>query len=392
MEGVLGGTGIELGAGSRKRFYPLNLQGGVAALRFFFFQAWTKDEIVQGLVSLEEDVPVTLTEDEDYSAAIRNGRSLIGRLLNPECQNMARMLRTMPKIWKIYERVRGIALSKESFQFIFDLETDMQTVMKHGFWTFDDWGMVMDRWMEYPLTDFLQKASVWIRLHKLPVNYLTLKTIRAVSNPIGHVKDIEFDPTKPHLQEYVRVRVIMDLQQPVRDSKLVNLPNGGSTTVDVEYERVRKKCFHCFRLSHEKQRCPLVKAQKNAGASAAEKGKAIAISPVIHRQHNHDLVGSLMPLLAPSVPPGFVPKSIVAPEVFEQMQLYMNCTDPEERRIREFKMKMALQDFSMNPGAQSSYLRLEDPPMISGVQNKNIGRVFDFRTAETMKEILKQKV
>lgn len=335
-------------------------------------------------MSLEEDVPVTLTEDEDYSAAIRNGRSLIGRLLNPECQNMARMLRMMPKIWKIYERVRGIALSKESFQFIFDLETDMQTVMKHGFWTFDDWGMVMDRWMEFPPTDFLQKASVWIRLHKLPVNYLTLKTIRAVSNPIGHVKDIEFDPTKPHLQEYVRVRVIMDLQQPVRDSKLVNLPNGGSTTVDVEYERVRKKCFHCFRLSHEKQRCPLVKAQKNAGASAAEKGKAIAISPVIHRQHNHDLVGSLMPLLAPSVPPGFAPKSIVAPEVFEQMQLYMNCTDPEERRIREFKMKMALQDLSMNPGAQSSYLRLEDPPMISGVQNKNIGRVFDFRTAETV--------
>lgn len=350
---------------------------------FLFLMDEGLDKFMKAM-SLEEDVPVTLTEDEDYSAAIRNGRSLIGRLLNPECQNMARMLRMMPKIWKIYERVRGIALSKESFQFIFDLETDMQTVMKHGFWTFDDWGMVMDRWMEYPLTDFLQKASVWIRLHKLPVNYLTLKTIRAVSNPIGHVKDIEFDPTKPHLQEYVRVRVIMDLQQPVRDSKLVNLPNGGSTTVDVEYERVRKKCFHCFRLSHEKQRCPLVKAQKNAGASAAEKGKAIAISPVIHRQHNHDLVGSLMPLLAPSVPPGFAPKSIVAPEVFEQMQLYMNCTDPEERRIREFKMKMALQDLSMNPGAQSSYLRLEDPPMISGVQNKNIGRVFDFRTAETV--------
>lgn len=137
-------------------------------------------------------------------------------------------------------------------------------------------------------------------------------------------------------------------------------------------------------MSHEKQRCPLVKAQKNAGASAAEKGKAIAISPVIHRQHNHDLVGSLMPLLAPSIPPGFAPKSIVVPEVFEQMQLYMNCTDPEERRIREFKMKMALQDLSMNPRAQSSYLRLEDPPMISGVQNKNIGRVFDFRTAETV--------
>ena len=241
----------------------------------------------------------------------------------------------------------------------------------------------MDRWMEFPPSDFLKKASVWIRLHKLPVNYLTLKTIRAVSNPIGHVKDIEFDPEKPHLQEYIRVRIILDLQQPVRDTKLLNLPNGGSTTVDVEYERVRKKCFHCLRLSHEKQRCPLYQGLKNKSGNACDKGKGIAITPLVHRQHHPDLVGTLMPLLsAPTVPPGFAPRSVVAPEVFEEMQMYMNCTDPEERRLREYKMKKALQDLSSNPGAQSSYLRLEDQPIISGVQNKNVGRVFDFRTAE----------
>ncbi|KAH0889785.1 hypothetical protein HID58_052214, partial [Brassica napus] len=90
-----------------------------------------------------------------------------------------------------------------------------------------------------------------------------------------------------------------------------------------------------------------------------------------------------MHLLAPSVPPGFPPKFVVAPEVFEQMQLYMDYTNPEERRIREFKMKMTLRDLSSNPGAQSSYLRHEDHPRISGVQNKNLGRVFDFRMAET---------
>ena len=57
------------------------------------------DQVMKAM-SLEEDLPVTLTEDEDFSAAVRNGRSLIGRLLNPECQNMARMLRWMPKIGK----------------------------------------------------------------------------------------------------------------------------------------------------------------------------------------------------------------------------------------------------------------------------------------------------
>ncbi|KAJ4881228.1 Uncharacterized protein Rs2_38283 [Raphanus sativus] len=90
-----------------------------------------------------------------------------------------------------------------------------------------------------------------------------------------------------------------------------------------------------------------------------------------------------MPLLAPTAPPGFPPKSLVAPEVFEEMQYYMNCTDPEERRLREAKMVKALRDLSTNPGAQSSYLRLEDHPIISGVQNKNVGRVFDFRSAQT---------
>ncbi|WZZ01285.1 hypothetical protein YC2023_073613 [Brassica napus] len=111
--------------------------------------------------------------------------------------------------------------------------------------------------------------------------------------------------------------------------------------------------------------------------------KGIEITPLVHRQHHPDLVGTLMPLLsAPTVPPGFAPRSVVAPEVFEEMQMYMNCTDPEERRLREYKMKRALQDLSSNPGAQSSYLRLEDQPTISGVQNKNMGRVFDFRTAE----------
>lgn len=339
-------------------------------------------------MSLEDDKPVVLTDDEDYSAAIRNGKSLIGRLLNPECQNMERMLRTMSKIWRIYERVCGIALLKESFQFIFDLETGLQTVLKHGFWTFEDWGMMMDRWVKFPPPDYLQKASVWIRLLKLPVNNLTLKTTRAISHPIGYVKDIEFDPTKPHLYDYVRVKVIIDLQQPVRDTKSVNLAKGGSFKVDVEYERIRKKCFHCFRLSHEKQRCPILKGVKNKGLARMDKGKGVEITHVVHRKNHTDLVDTLMPLMSQSVPPGFVPRSVVAPEVFEEMHLYMNCTNPEERRIREFRMKEVLRVLSSNPGAQSSYLRLEKHPRISGVQNKELGRVFDFRTAETETERL----
>lgn len=83
-------------------------------------------EILQGM-SLGEDKSIIIPDEEEFCAMDRGGRSILGRLLNPECQNMGRMLRTMPKVWKVYERARGIALTRERFQFIFDLETDIQT-------------------------------------------------------------------------------------------------------------------------------------------------------------------------------------------------------------------------------------------------------------------------
>lgn len=126
--------------------------------------------VMQGM-SLQDDVPIVLPEEDDYSTVERRSRSLLGRLLNPACQNMSRMLRTMTKIWKVYE-----------------------TVLKYGFWTFDDWGMVMERWVEFPPSNFLQSAVVWIRIRNIPVNYLTIKTIDSVAGAIGYVKDSDWNP------------------------------------------------------------------------------------------------------------------------------------------------------------------------------------------------------
>lgn len=126
-------------------------------------------------------------------------------------------------------------------------------------------GVAMERWVETPASNYLQTEKIWVRLHNLPVNYLTLKTIDAVADGVGHVELIEFDPSKPHLLEYVRVQVVLDVNQPLRDKKSMTLPGGRIEYVDVEYERVRKKCYHCLQLSHEKQRCPLLQGSRDKG-------------------------------------------------------------------------------------------------------------------------------
>lgn len=337
--------------------------------------------VLQGMTLEDEDVPIVLPDDEDYSTVERSSRSLLGRLLNPACQNMARMIRTMPKVWRVYERARGIALTKESFQFIFELESDLQMVLKFGFWTFEDWGLALERWVESPPSNYLQTAPIWLRISNIPVNYLTVKTIDSVAGAIGYVKDIEWDPEKPLLNNYIRVRVVMDLNLPVRDKKCLTLPKGaGSVMIDVEYERIRKKCYHCFRLSHEKQACPLLKNTQPGIGKGRQQQHSPSLQRLSQRQHNNSLAQDIMPLLAPTIPPGFsAPSGLIAPEVFEQMQLYMNCLDPEERRIREFRMKKALDELSKDSIAQRAGLRMEDAPRVLKQCNKDKGLVFDYR-------------
>lgn len=218
---------------------------------------------------------------------------------------------------------------------------------------------------------------------QIPVNYLTIKTIDAVEGAIGYVKVIEWNPEKSLLQDYVRAQVVMDLSLPVREKKSVTLPKGGGTAVvDVDYERIRKKCFHCFRLSHEKHACRLLKGNPSGSAKGKEKHNAVNLQRLTQRQHNSTLSQDIMSLFAPSIPPGFEPPAgLIAPEVFEQMQLYMNCIDPEERRIREFRMKKALDDLSQDSIAQRAGLRIEEAPVLSCRLNKDKGLVFDFNRA-----------
>lgn len=80
-------------------------------------------------MSLQEDEPLTLPNDPRFRVVDENETRLLGRLLNPECQSMARMIEYMPTAWRVSGKVRGIALSRDRFQFIFQREEDLLTVL-----------------------------------------------------------------------------------------------------------------------------------------------------------------------------------------------------------------------------------------------------------------------
>lgn len=64
----------------------------------------------------------------------------------------------------------------------------------------------------------------------------------------------------------------------------------------------------------------------------------------------------------------------------------MHCTDPEEHRINEYKMKKMLENLSKNLIAQQSSLRLEVAPTITNNLDKDKGKVFDVSYVEAVND------
>lgn len=102
----------------------------------------------------DDDTPFTIPDLPQYYSTERNSNSLIGRLLNPEHQNMASPILDMPRKWQKHNRVRGITLTRERFQFIFTHAHDLEEVLDKGMQTYNDWSLAIENGLRIPLRAF----------------------------------------------------------------------------------------------------------------------------------------------------------------------------------------------------------------------------------------------
>lgn len=163
----------------------------------------------------------------------------------PNTKKMADLILEMPRKWQLYDIVRGVALSKERFQFIFKYEQDLEEILNRGAHTFEYWSIAVERWVENPPPTYLQYLTLWVQMRNVPVNHYTMKALMALGEFAGQVIVVAFDLDKPQINDYVRVQVLFDIAKALRRSKTVNLPGGGSVNTLYDYERIQKRCYPC---------------------------------------------------------------------------------------------------------------------------------------------------
>lgn len=203
-----------------------------------------------------EDEIVNLPFDLCEEAANETRFSLIVKPTNPRRQNLRAILSTMPRLWGVGEEVSGRILENKKIQFLFQSEESMLSVLRRGPWSFNDWMCVTQKWTPLHSDDDLKRIPFWVQVRGIPLNFLTHRMVTSIGENLGHFLETDFAGDGAVLVDYVRIRLLWHIDQPLRFQRLFQF--GDETALlKFRYEKLRNFCSLCGLMTHDETECPL---------------------------------------------------------------------------------------------------------------------------------------
>lgn len=145
-----------------------------------------------------------------------NTLSVIVHCLNPYVHKVGGLVKALPPIWGMEERVRGRGVGENRVQFIFTSENDLQHVLSKGPWFVNGWMVSMDQWNPNPPPEYLQRIPFWIRVRGLPIHMLKREIVESLLGPLGEVGPVEIHAKASNSLEYVRAKVNINTEEPLQ--------------------------------------------------------------------------------------------------------------------------------------------------------------------------------
>ncbi|KAL0706522.1 LOW QUALITY PROTEIN: hypothetical protein Bca4012_072948 [Brassica carinata] len=181
-------------------------------------------------------------------------KTIIGRCMNPEAQDVKALIVMLPKIWKVEDRVAGTDLGLGKFQFDFVEEEDIETVLKSQPFHFDYWMVALARWQPKMPRDFPAAIPFWIKILGVPLEFWDAPTFQSIGDALGETVEVDLD--------YGRIKVIIDTRKELSFDTTVDFiggefHEGDEAFISLNYEKLFGFCETCLSLSHSVDYCPL---------------------------------------------------------------------------------------------------------------------------------------
>lgn len=190
--------------------------------------------------------------------------TLIGRVTNKSIQKVWSLIPFFTEHWKTEFKPIGADLGNGMFQFQFEREADLLSVLEQRPYHYARWMVIIQRWEPTVSPSFPSLIPFWIKVQGLPVHLWTEATIKCIGEDIGLYEKAEITAVS------ARMRVHIDGCLPLIKSSVVEFPNGDEVTTTLFYERLDKHCTKCLRLDHDIKECLVARAEAKALKASQE--------------------------------------------------------------------------------------------------------------------------
>ena len=125
-------------------------------------------------------------------------------------------------------------------------------------WSFDRHLVVFQRYdLSTPIEDLnFSKVAFWVQIHNLPYSLLTTEVAVHLGESLGEV-NVPNDPTEMKGGNLMRVRVTIDIAEPLCRGRRVDFDDDNEGWVSFQYERLPNLCYWCGHLTHDDKECAL---------------------------------------------------------------------------------------------------------------------------------------
>ncbi|KAK9992304.1 hypothetical protein SO802_027289 [Lithocarpus litseifolius] len=164
----------------------------------------------------------SLSEEEEFGAEVskQNDKEihrLAGRFFTKRVMNMEAIGRTFKPLRKLIGELKIRDLGDNILVFDFEDGLDLERVLDLEPWMYDKHMVVFERATEIeaiPMLEF-NKATFSVQIHNVPEKSLTQATGEAVGSTIGRVIEVADPEDDGSGNEFLRVRVAMDISKPL---------------------------------------------------------------------------------------------------------------------------------------------------------------------------------
>ncbi|KAL8483321.1 hypothetical protein ACS0TY_026129 [Phlomoides rotata] len=134
----------------------------------------------------------------------------------------------------------------------FNHRLDYKRLVDGGPWTIGNHSLILHQLQigEVPLQVPLDFLPFWVQIYDLPLGSFSESVGHSLGNFIGRFLEYDTSNRGAAWRTFMRIRVELDVKQPLKRFKKIRMGNGSSMVVNFKYERLYLFYFVCGRLGH----------------------------------------------------------------------------------------------------------------------------------------------